>query len=118
MPAEEVPPMMSWLQTFLFTLLIVGCAEKDLVRVDCGAPGPEGVDCDLKRTSGSSAVHVCWDLEITCANGGKMRGSRCHDIAAADKDAKANMPVDKFSDQDKCDTPKGGAVLNLVVAPR
>jgi hypothetical protein len=95
--------------------LSAGSDDVDGARVDCGTPGPEGVDCDLKRTSGRTAFKACWDLEITCANGGVMVGHGCGTVAAGEAAGKANMPVAGFSNQDGCDAPKAGVVKALTV---
>ena len=89
--------------------------DTDGARVDCGTPGPEGVDCDIKRKSGRTAFKACWDLEITCANGGVMVGHGCGTVAAGEAAGKANMPVSTFSNQEGCDAPKAGAVKQLTV---
>jgi hypothetical protein len=89
--------------------------DVDGARVDCGTPGPEGVDCDIKRTSGRTSFQACWDLEITCANGGVMVGHGCGTIAAGEAAGTVNLPVSAFSNQDGCDAPKAGAVQNLTV---
>ncbi|GMU59620.1 MAG: hypothetical protein AMXMBFR34_13830 [Myxococcaceae bacterium] len=86
-------------------------------RVDCGTPGPGGVDCKLKRTAGAGKLEACWDLEITCTNGGKMLGHACGQLGAGQADGTANMPVSAFSNQDGCDSPVSGAVKNLLVTP-
>lgn len=85
------------------------------LRVDCGTPGPGGVDCDVKRTSGDGALKGCWDLEITCANNSKMVGHACGSLAAGVPSGVTNMPVAAFSNQDKCDEPRSGVVKNLEV---
>ena len=100
---------------FALTGCNVTTGSDDSVRVDCGTPGPGGIDCDLARTSGDNAVKVCWDLEITCENGGVMSGSACGKMDAVDKTKQVNMPVADFSNQDKCDAPKSGMVKNLKV---
>lgn len=84
-------------------------------RVDCGTPGPDGVDCTIKRTGGSAGLQACWDLEITCTNGGKMVGHACGPLAAGRKSVVVNLPVSSFSNQDQCDAPASGAVQELVV---
>lgn len=84
-------------------------------RVDCGTPGPEGVDCTIKRTGGTTALNACWDLEIECVNGGKMTGNGCGSLAAGEQTATANIPVEYFENQEACDAPKFGTVKNLVV---
>lgn len=83
--------------------------------VNCGKPGPGGVDCDVARTSGTGAFKACWDLEITCANRGTMLGHACATVGAAEKTLVANMPADGFSNQDACDVPTAGTVKDLVV---
>lgn len=92
---------------------IVRVGEADKARVDCGQPGPGGVDCDLKRTGGESPIHACWDLDITCENGGVMTGHACGDLDAAAEKAVVNMPVADFSNQEACDVPSRGKVKNL-----
>lgn len=87
----------------------------DSVRVDCGTPGPGGVDCTLTRTAGSMNVESCWDLEITCANQAVMSGHACAKLAGAAQTGTANMGVGDFSNQGACDAPKAGKVVNLVV---
>lgn len=98
-------------------LLLGGCevTEANAGRVDCGAPGPGGVDCQVKRTAGTGAFQACWDLVISCQNGGKMTGSACHAMAAGASEGTQNMPVASFSNQDSCDVPSSGAVENLKI---
>lgn len=103
------------------TLLLVGgavaseAASQGSARVDCGTPGPSGVDCEVKRTAGLGGLQACWDLEITCTNGGTMRGHACGSLPAGSDGVTVNMPVAAFSNQDACDAPKQGAVQNLAV---
>lgn len=92
-----------------------GPASTTAARVDCGTPGPEGVDCEIKRTGGSAAFQACWDLEITCVNGGVMVGQGCGSIAAQAAGGTVNLPVASFSNQEGCDAPRQGTVKNLVV---
>jgi hypothetical protein len=92
--------------------------DPDGVRVDCGEPGPRGVECTLKRTSGAGACEACWDLEIACANGAVMVGHACGSLGAGESDGRATMPVDAFSNQDACDAPASGTVTNLQVTSR
>lgn len=87
----------------------------DAARVDCGTPGPEGVDCDVQRTGGASSLLACWTLEITCANQGIMVGEACGSIAAGEERAVVNMPVSGFTNQEGCDAPKAGVVKGLTV---
>lgn len=89
--------------------------DETAARVDCGTPGPEGVDCEIKRTGGTAAFEACWDLEITCVNGGVMVGQACGSLAAGAKGGTVNMAVASFSNQEGCDAPKQGTVKNLVV---
>jgi hypothetical protein len=84
-------------------------------RVDCGTPGPGGVDCDIKRTEGLSAFKACWELEITCTNQAKMVGKACGSVALGTDAATVNMPVSAFSNQDRCDAPASGVVQQLVI---
>lgn len=101
-------------------LLVIGALTswskgKPSARVDCGTPGPGGVDCVIKRTAGEGSFKACWDLEITCANGGKMVASACQGVKAGAAEGTANLPAASFSNQDQCDAPKSGAVKKLVV---
>ncbi len=97
------------------TLLLGACAELDAARVDCGTPGPHGVDCRVARTGGGSTFEACWDLVITCQNGSTMTGAACHTMAASAGEGSQNMPVASFSDQDRCDVPASGQVARLKV---
>ncbi|MDX2011145.1 MAG: hypothetical protein SFW67_13180 [Myxococcaceae bacterium] len=90
-------------------------ASLEKARVDCGTPGPGGVDCEVKRTAGSRSISVCWDLEITCENGGVMTGQGCGALAEGVPQATVNLPAEGFSNQEACDAPKRGAVKNLEV---
>lgn len=87
----------------------------DAARVDCGTPGPEGVDCDVQRTAGTSSFKACWTLAITCANQGVMLGEACGTVTAGQERAAVNMPVSGFSNQEGCDAPKAGVVKDLTV---
>lgn len=104
----------------LGTLSLAGCTvtESDAARVDCGTPGPHGVDCSVRRTAGSSGFEACWDLAITCQNGGEMRGSACHPVAAGVDAGEQNMPVASFSNQASCDVPVSGKVEQLKITSR
>lgn len=90
----------------------------DSARVDCGAPGPGGVDCQVQRTGGDGGFEACWDLVITCQNGGEMTGSACHDMAAAANNGTENMPVAGFSGQESCDVPASGKVERLKITSK
>ena len=104
----------------LGTLSLAACTvtESDAARVDCGTPGPHGVDCSVRRTAGSSSFEACWDLAITCQNGGEMRGSACHPVAAGVDAGEQNMPVASFSNQASCDVPVSGKVEQLKITSR
>lgn len=84
-------------------------------RVDCGTPGPGGVDCEVKRTAGARPISVCWDLEITCENGGVMTARGCGGLVQGEAQALVNLPAAAFSNQEACDAPRRGAVKNLEV---
>ena len=90
-----------------------GAAEA--ARVDCGTPGPEGVDCDVQRTAGAGTFKACWTLAITCANKGVMEGEECGTVAAGEERTTVTMPVAGFSNQEGCDAPKAGVVKGLIV---
>lgn len=89
--------------------------DADAARVDCGTPGPHGVDCKIKRTAGSSGFEACWALVISCQNGGGMTGSACQKVSAAEDEGSKNMPVAGFSNQNTCDVPTAGKVERLKV---
>ncbi|MCA2981975.1 MAG: hypothetical protein INH41_14800 [Myxococcaceae bacterium] len=89
--------------------------DLEKARVDCGTPGPGGVDCEVRRTAGSRAISVCWDLEIACENGGVMTAQGCGALADGVSQATVNLPAEGFSNQEACDAPKRGAVKNLTV---
>lgn len=129
----QAPQQQSWFQSNWKWLAAVGCLVPLLccgvfsvfayltdqgtpaARVDCGTPGPDGVDCDLKRTGGTAGLKACWNLEITCANGAVMTGKACGSLAGTEAAGKVNMPVAAFSNQEACDAPKSGAVKDLTV---
>ena len=90
-------------------------AEPPSARVDCGAPGPNGVDCQIQRTGGEGGFEACWDLVISCNNQGQMSGSACHQVPAGANEATQNMPVASFSNQDRCDVPASGKVEGLKI---
>lgn len=98
-------------------LALAACTvtEPDAARVDCGTPGPNGVDCQVQRTGGDGAFQACWDLVISCRNGGSMTGQACHRMAAGVAEGTENMPAAGFSGQDSCDVPASGAVERLKV---
>jgi hypothetical protein len=99
-------------------LMLAACVrvtERDAARVDCGTPGPHGVDCTIKRTAGSGGFEVCWDLVITCRNKGEMSGGACHKVAPGKNEASETMPVTSFSNQSSCDVPTAGKVERMKV---
>jgi hypothetical protein len=89
--------------------------ESAAARVDCGTPGPEGVECEIKRTAGTNAFQACWELAITCANQTTMVGSGCGEVAVGAKTGKVRMPVESFSNREACDAPKSGQVEKLTI---
>ena len=99
-------------------LMVVGALmppDDNAARVDCGTPGPTGVDCDVERTAGTGAFKACWDLHITCTNGGVMVGPSCAKVPAGETGVTVNLPTSVFSNQEGCDAPANGAVKNLLV---
>lgn len=99
-------------------LMLAACVrvtERDAARVDCGTPGPHGVECTIKRTAGNGGFEACWDLVIDCRNGGAMSGSACHKMAPGKNEASETMPVTSFSDQASCDVPTSGKVESMKV---
>jgi len=104
-----------------FGLALTACTidtNLDAARVDCGTPGPHGVDCEVKRTGGDGAFEACWNLVITCQNGGEMIGAACHDMAAGESQGTQNMPVTGFSGQESCDMPASGKVEQLKITSK
>ena len=105
----------------IFSLALTACTvntDLDAARVDCGTPGAHGVDCEVKRTGGKGAFQACWNLVISCQNGGEMIGASCHDMAAGESQGTQNMPVAGFSGQESCDVPTAGAVKQLKVTSK
>lgn len=103
------------------TLALAACTvdtNPDSARVDCGTPGPNGVDCQVQRTGGDGGFEACWNLVITCQNGGEMTGSACHGMAAGATEGSENMPVAGFSGQDSCDAPASGKVERLKITSK
>ena len=99
-------------------LLLAVCTvdtNPDAARVDCGIPGPHGVDCQVRRTGGDGGFEACWDLVISCQNGGKMTSLACHAMVAGANEGSQNMSVSGFSGQDSCDVPASGKVERLKV---
>ena len=99
-------------------LMLAACVritEADAARVDCGTPGPHGVDCTIKRTAGSTGFEACWDLVITCGNQGEMSAGACHKVAPGESEASETMPVASFSNQAGCDVPTSGKVERLKI---
>lgn len=102
-------------------LMLAACtggSDRDAARVDCGTPGPHGVDCTIQRTGGSGGFEACWDLVIACQNEGEMTGSACHEMAAGGSEGSENMPVAGFSNQGSCDVPVFGSVERLRITSR
>ncbi|MDP3155844.1 MAG: hypothetical protein Q8N23_24445 [Archangium sp.] len=128
---EQTPSWFSrnWKWVALAAMLPIGCCcslsvvalllpadgDFDGARVDCGTPGPSGVDCEVRRTSGTGALEACWDQTITCANQAVMVARKCGQLSADQSTATVNMPVSSFSNQEACDAPKAGAVVGLSV---
>src|SRR3546814_14401485 len=84
-------------------LLLAACTvdtNPDSARVDCGAPGPHGVECQIQRTGGGGGFEQCRDTVVACENGGATTARVCHEMAAAARHRRQNMPVTGFSSQD------------------
>lgn len=99
-------------------LMLAACvrvSEPDAARVDCGTPGPHGVECKIQRTAGNGGFEACWDLAITCRNKGEMSGGACHKVAPGKNEASEIMPVQSFSNQASCDVPTFGRVERLKI---
>jgi hypothetical protein len=50
-------------------------------------------DCDVERTAGTGAFKACWDLHITCTNGGVMVGPSCAKVPAGETGVTVNLPT-------------------------
>src|SRR3546814_18897045 len=65
-------------------LMLAACvrvSEPDAARVDCGKPGPHGVECKIQRTAGNGGFEACWVLVITCRHQDELSGGACHKVA-------------------------------------
>lgn len=90
----------------------------DAARVDCGKPGPHGVECSVQRTGATTAFDACWDLAITCQKGGERVSPTCQRMAVGEPVATATMSVARVAHRNSCGAPVTGKVQRVkVISP-
>jgi hypothetical protein len=63
------------LATLALVVALAGC-EQVKVHVNCETTAAPAIECTVQQTAGKSEVEVCWDFELTCANGNKVTAPR------------------------------------------
>ena len=58
------------------------CEEKVAATVECVTTAAPAVERDVTQTVGKSEMEVCWDFEVTCANGGVVKAERTYSFRA------------------------------------
>jgi hypothetical protein len=101
----------------LLALLFAGCGEDVSAHVDCITTAAPAVECDVKQTKGKSEIDVCWDFNVTCANGAVVKAARTCQKVKDGGSAKVTIPADKLDGVDKCggDKPPTGALTNMTI---
>lgn len=110
----------------LQAIAIGGCVGAVLLACSVSGPGSADVSCtgagtsilcDVTHTEGSDSLEVCWDMTLTCANGGTGSGSGfCQTVAPAQTQQKS-IPLSDFSGLETCDSVTGMTIINQSATP-
>ncbi len=99
---------------FVFSGLMMACQNSAKVMVECKVDGDKGFQCEVRHTEGKAKAKACWDAVVTCANGTKVIGSGCHEVAPGAK-AQHLIPVEEIKNKDACDKGVSFDVTNVKV---
>jgi|GEM_PF-6301766 len=127
-PAPPPPPKSSgipaWQRLFLGGVFVfAGLSQLANVRkaiwpaqayVTCRATPPTGFSCNVEHRQGTSALHVCWDIVVTCQNGTRAVGHACHDVERHAPSV-ATVPESTFTNAAACDRSTAMALEHMVV---
>jgi hypothetical protein len=95
----------------------VGATE---VYVECRSAGAilaSGLSCSITHRKGSAA-HVCWNVDISCANGTRGRASGCGGVEVGAVSS-VNLPFSAFNGSlDRCDAVSSSQVGGLVLTKK
>jgi hypothetical protein len=76
--------------------------EEVAVHVDCITTAAPAVECEVKQTKGKSEIEACWDISVTCANGGVVKAPHWCQKVKDGGTAKTTIPGDKLTGMDGC----------------
>ena len=96
--------------TLLAFALLAGCkGEEVLVHIDCISTAAPAIECNVSQTKGKTEVEACWDVSITCGNGGVVKAPRTCQKVKDGGTVKATITGDKLTGFDQCQAGSGGA---------
>ena len=84
------------------------CSEKVDVHVKCITTAAPAVECDVQQTKGKAEVEACWDMKVTCGNGGIVTAPHWCQKVKDGATVKTTIPGDKLTGLDGCANGSGG----------
>jgi hypothetical protein len=100
----------------LVSLVVAACNREEVAAlVNCEVTEGPAVECAAKQTKGRSAIEVCWDFSVTCANNATLEATH---ICQKLQDGGARnvvVPTEKLKMSGACDGEAKGAVTNLTI---
>ena len=76
--------------------------EEVAVHVDCITTAAPAIECEVKQTKGKSEVEACWEMTVTCANGGIVKAPKWCQKVKDGGTAKTTIPGDKLTGMEGC----------------
>ena len=93
----------------MLSFLAFGCAEENLVAVNCQGVGV-GYQCTVQHTQGESRTEACWRVLVTCANGTTSEAAACQAVSPGET-ASRMIPITEFPNAAACDIATGVQVV-------
>ena len=88
------------------------CKTEVAATVECTAADGPVVECSIVQTKGKAAMEVCWDFNITCANGATLKASGCGDVKDGGTTA-VTIPTAEIAIEGACAGDTTAEVVNV-----
>lgn len=91
-----------------------GCKGQEVAAtVTCEVTKAGTVDCSVQQTKGTAAIEVCWNFNVTCANGATLEAARSCGVVKDGQTTTTTIPADKLTIQGNCEGDMKAEVANM-----
>jgi hypothetical protein len=95
--------------------VVAACTHEVAALVDCEVTEGPVVECAAKQTQGRSAIEVCWDFSVTCANQATLEAKRICQRLQDGGARNVMVPTARLKMSGACEGEAKGAVTNMTI---